>query len=190
MKPKTIGIIGTIAFIITSIACYQGAMRGVPWLGMAMFALELIVLLPLMLGKQQRVLIATAIAAIGLVLDTLLIAVGIYSVETSARWILPSPICPEWILALWLNFGLVMPNYLAMMKGRHIVSGLVGFVYAFMVYGGAARNNIIALPNYGMTGVAIIAITWAILVPLMYMYVAKLFQKWTTQAEEDHAQSE
>ena len=78
---------------------------------------------------------------------------------------------------------------MAMMKGRHIVSGLVGFVYAFMVYGGAARNNIIALSNYGMTGVAIIAIAWALLIPLMYMYLDKLYQKWTTQSEENDAQT-
>ena len=188
MGPKAIGIIGTIAFIITSMACYQGAMRGVPWLGLAVFGLELLILLPLMIGKRQRVLIALTIGAIGLVLDTVLIAAGIYSVESIARWILPSPICPEWILALWLNFGLVMPNYLAMMRGRHIISALVGFVYAFMVYGGAARNNIIALPSYGMTGVTIIAIAWAVLIPLMYMYLGRLYQKWTAQVGESRDQ--
>ena len=187
MRPKAVGIIGTIAFIVTSIACYQGAMRGMPWLGMAVFALELIILMPLMLGRRQRLFIALTVGAIGLVLDTVLLAAGIYSVEISARWILPAPVCPEWILSLWLNFGLVMPNYLKMMKGRHMVSGLVGFVYAFMVYGGASRNKIIVLPNYGMTGVAIIAIAWAVLIPLMYMYLDRLYQKWTAQAGEGHA---
>jgi hypothetical protein len=189
MGLKAVGIIGTIAFIITSMACYQGAMRGVPWLGMAVFGLELLILLPLMIGKKQRLLITLTIGAIGLVLDTVLIAAGIYSVESTARWILPLPICPEWILALWLNFGLVMPNYLAMMRGRHIISALVGFVYAFIIYGGAARNNIIALPSYGMTGVTIIAIAWAVLMPFMYIYVGRLYQKWTTQKGEGHAQT-
>lgn len=189
MGPKAVGIIGTIAFIITSIACSQGAMRGMPWLGMAMFGLELIILLPLMFAKRQRLLIALAIGAIGLTLDTVLLVAGIYSVEASARWIIPPPICPAWILALWLNFGLVMPNYLAMMRGRHIISGLVGFVYAFMVYGGAARNNIITLPNYGVAGVAIIAVAWAVLIPIMYYYVGRLYQKSMAKTEKNSAQT-
>lgn len=189
MGPKAVGIIGTAAFIITSIACYQGAMRGVPWLGMVFFTLELVILTPLMMGRQKRLLIALLVGAIGILLDTVLLLAGIYSVETSARWILPAPVCPEWVLALWLNFGLVMPNYLAMMRGRHILSALVGFVYAFMVYGGASRNEIITLPNYGMAGVAIIALAWAVLIPLMYLYVDRLYPESMGEVGETGVQA-
>ncbi len=190
MSQKKVWVISTVAFIITSIACYQGAMRGMPWLGMVMFAIELAILMPFIIGKQQRLLLALAIGAIGLVLDTILIVAGVYFVEDTARWILPAPICSEWVLALWLNFGLVMPNYLTIMKGRHILAAVLGFLYAFMVYGGAAKNGIIALPKYGMTGVIIIAITWAVLMPLMYIYVGKLYQKWMAQEGGDHVKSE
>jgi len=147
-------------------------------------------LLPLMLGARQRVVITLSVGAIGLLLDTILIVIGIYSVESGARWILPSPICPEWILALWLNFGLVMPNYLVLMQGKHIRAGLVGFLYAFMVYGGAARNDIIAMPNYGMAGVAIIAVAWAVLLPIMYTQVGKFYQKLSSKEVVEDAQGE
>lgn len=190
MGQKTVGIVSAIAFIITSIACYQGAMRGVPWLGLAFFTFEFLFLLPFMIGREQRALLTLAIGGIGLALDTALIVAGIYSVEPSARWVLPSPICSEWVLALWLNFGLVMPNYLGIMKGRHILAALVGFGYAFMVYGGASKNHIIALPKYGMAGVIIIAVIWAILMPVMYFYVGKLYQKWTTQGGAKNAENE
>ncbi len=190
MKPRTVGIISTAAFIITSIASYQGAMRGMPWLGAAFFALELLILLPLMTGKRQRLTLVLFVGAIGLVLDTVLIAAGIYALEGTARWIIPAPVSPEWVLALWLNFGLIMPNYMSMMRGRHIISAIVGFVYAFMVYGGAARNDIITLPNYGMTGIAIIAIAWAVLVPLLYVFVDRIYQKQMAVKGEEHEHNE
>ncbi len=93
-------IIGGIVFFIGVISCYQGTLRGIPWLG------PLVVLVIAMMhfaqGKDHwpEIQLVLAVGVIAFIMESVLIATNVYTVNPTTRWVIPAPFCPAWLLAL------------------------------------------------------------------------------------------
>ncbi|OGW36633.1 MAG: hypothetical protein A2Y97_13795 [Nitrospirae bacterium RBG_13_39_12] len=177
MQTATIFKLNTIGFIATSISCYQGALRGMPWLGLAVFTLLMVIFLPFTDMKKERILLTIIVGVIGFLLDSILILFDIYTVNIDTRWLLPASLCPEWILALWLNFGFMLYIYWLILRRSYVVSGVIGIIFAFIIYGNAHWNGLLKLHRPALVSILIIAVIWAVLIPVLTMFAIKFFSR-------------
>ncbi|MCE5205614.1 MAG: DUF2878 domain-containing protein [Porphyromonadaceae bacterium] len=168
-------IIGTLTFMIGVVACYFGALQQMPWLGMAV--VMLVVLIDLLQNKKlirnkiKLVVIVTLAAA---VVETLLIVTSVYFVNPSSRLFDFQFVLPIWILALWVNFSIRIVSYLVFTRGKHLVNALLGIVFAVLIFRSAERFGLVEL-TYGVYSLAIIAAAWGVFVPFIYIFANRLF---------------
>ena len=168
-------ITGTLTFMIGVVACYIGALLQMPWLGMAV--VMLIILIDLLQNNKllrNKIKLVVVVALAAAVMETLLIVNSVYSVNPSSRLLGLQFVLPIWILALWVNFSIRIISYLVFTRGRHFVNALLGIVFAVLIFRSADRFGLVVL-THGVYSLAIIAVAWGIFVPFIYMYANRLF---------------
>jgi len=176
MQQQTIQKLNIPFFLLTSFSCYQGALRGMPWLGLVAFAALVAFFLPHTQLKKERLLITLLVAVTGFTVDTALIILNVYTVKESARWLLPAPFCPEWILVLWLNFGFMLPIFRQFLSKSKITPVLVGIIFSFLIFGNASRMELVSIQQQPkLTGFLLIALCWAILIPFFTNCAVRYF---------------
>lgn len=160
--------LNVIAFMITSFSCYQGAQRGGIWLGLGpvTLAVHIGLFLPVTPRKLIRSGIALMVGVSGFLLETVLIAVNVYTVQATSRWVIPAPLCPEWILVLWMNFGFMLYVYRGFLTQKPWVAPLTGTVFSLIIMGNASRMGLIIFESPMVLKYLIIAVCWAVIVPL------------------------
>jgi len=179
LTPMRVYWLNVAGFVVGSVLCYQGALRGVPWLGLAAIPIQWAILLPLTRGRRQRLALAVGVGVGGFVLDTALVAGGVYAAAPTTRWVLPPPLCPEWILALWLNFGFMLFLSWQNLRGKAWLGAVSGLLYAFMIYGGARGQGLVFVGDPGWVRILAIGVVWAVVVPLLCQAAARL-SAWNT----------
>ncbi len=168
MMSKRAQKLNLIVFMMTSFACYQGARRGGVWLGLGPTALAVhwALFVPATPDKVRRIIVALMAGVSGFLCDTALIAANVYVVRESSRGFLPAPLCPEWILTLWLNFGFMLYLYRGVLTRRRWTASVTGAVFSFVIMGNASRMGLVFFDDPVVLKYMIIAVCWAILVPL------------------------
>lgn len=175
MKFWLFQILGTIVFIIGVFACYQGALKQLPWVGL--LVVGIIMVSDLIINRKQiasKLKLIVVVGVAGFLIETLMIALRVYSVSPTSKWLLSPPLVPVWILALWLNFGIRVPAYLPFFRGKHLINIFVGFAFAFLIFNSASSLQLVTL-NFSFWSIIICGIAWAILIPIIYMVANKLF---------------
>jgi hypothetical protein len=166
MNPATLQKLNLPCFFLTAFATYQGALRGAPWLGLVVFALLVALFLPATPQKKERLLVALLVAVVGFCVDSALVFFRVYQAREASRWLLPSPLCPEWVLTLWLNFGFMLYIFWRLLSRSVTTAVTVGVVFSFLIYGNAARMGLLVLHQPVLVSLGIIALLWAVLIPL------------------------
>lgn len=168
-------ITGTLTFMIGVAACYFGALQQMPWLGMAVVLLIILIDLfqnkKLVRNKIKLVVVVTLAAA---VIETLLIVTSVYSVNPSSRLLGLQFVLPIWILALWVNFSIRIISYLVFTRGKHLVNALLGIVFAVLIFRSAERFGLVVF-THGIYSLAMIAAAWGVFVPFIYIFANRLF---------------
>jgi len=167
-------ITGTLTFMIGVVACYFGALQQMPWLGMAVVLL--IILIDLLQDKKlirKKIKLVVLVTLAAAVMETLLIVASVYSVNPSSRLLDFQFLLPIWILALWVNFSVRIISYLVFTRGKHFVNALLGIVFAVLIFRSAERFGLVEL-TYGIYSLAIIAVAWGHFCTL-HLYVCEQF---------------
>ncbi|HAE41232.1 MAG TPA: hypothetical protein DCG57_21760 [Candidatus Riflebacteria bacterium] len=175
MKPDLVLKLNTLVFILTSMTCYQGTTHGYPWLGLVALAIHYSLFLPATTTKAKRVLVAILTGLIGFIADSTLIWLGVYSVSSGSRWLLPDPLCPEWILVLWLNFGFMLYIFWQILAKSRWTPPIIGIIFSFIIMGNASHMGLIAFRAPSWHGYLIIAACWSVLVPIFALYSNRCF---------------
>jgi hypothetical protein len=175
MNPNIIQKLNLPLFFLTSFSCYQGALHGMPWLGLVVFAFLVALFLPYTLLKKERLLVTLLVAGIGFAIDSALIMSNVYMVKESARWLLPAPLCPEWILVLWLNFGFMLYIFWGFLAKSRMTPIIVGIIFSFLIFGNASRMGLVVLRPPQLAGFLIIAACWAVLIPFFTKCAVRYF---------------
>lgn len=175
MKPDLLLKLNSLVFILTSMTCYQGATYGYPWLGLVALAVHYTLFLPATVTKAKRLLAALLTGLIGFIADSTMIWLGVYSVSSSSRWLLPDPLCPDWILLLWLNFGFMLYIFWRILAKSRWTPPLTGMLFSFIIMGNASRMALIEFRQPALHGYLIIAACWAVIVPVCTFYSIRLF---------------
>lgn len=176
MNQATVQKLNLPLFFLTALSCYQGALRGIPWLGPACFALLVAILLPFTPQKKERLLVALLVAVVGFAADSALVFFRVYQVREGSRWLLPAPLCPEWILVLWLNFGFMLYVFWRLLGKSVLTAVIVGIVFSFLIYGNASRMGLLTLHRPVLASLAAIALLWAVLIPFFTRCAVNCFK--------------
>ncbi len=153
---------------------YGGARHGVPWRGLVVMLIVHALYISLIPEKGRRLLLMLSAGVIGFLLDSMMGVAGVYVVAEPGRWLVPAPLCPEWILVLWLNFGFFLYGYVMQMYGRLKYTTLLGLVFALLIYSNATRMGTIVLRSPALLSIAIGAVAWALIVPCLYWIGQKI----------------
>ena len=114
----------------------------------------------------------------GLVVDGLAGASGqvVYAAAWPNAWL-----APVWILALWAAFAMTLTVSLKVLQRRLWLAGLLGLI-APLAYLSAARGwSAVAFPSPSWQGVTVLALGWAIALPLLAL-CARHWQRGTAPA--------
>jgi hypothetical protein len=152
-----------LAYQAAWFACVQWAGQGL--LSWGLLAVAALMALNLALAADRRSVIALALIAgiIGLVVDSGLGLLGVFSFS----------IAPAWIVALWMAFGSILPAFLSWLAGRYVWAAVLGAVAAPVSYYGGARLGAVELPNPLFSLIAI-AVAWAAIMPLLLRLTERL----------------
>src|SRR5258706_12694582 len=152
-----------IAYQAAWVACGQWAGEGRLTLGL--LAVAALMCLNLVWAADRRAVIALAVIAgiIGLVVDSSLGLMGVFSFSFA----------PPWIVALWMAFGSILPAFLSWLAGRYVWAAVLGAVAAPISYYGGVRLGAVAMPN-PLFSLAIIALAWAAIMPLLLRITERL----------------
>jgi hypothetical protein len=153
-----------VAFQAGWFACVLGAANGRYLLGPAVVAAGVALHLALSEDRRGQALLLAAAAVLGLLVETVLSAIG---ATAPARDAIPSPLPPLWLIALWPNFAAALPVSLRFLRGKTALSAVLGAVAGPGAYYGGARLGALSFPGGDGFGLALLAVVWAVSVPLL-----------------------
>jgi hypothetical protein len=153
-----------IAFQAGWFACVLGAASGHAWLGSAAVGAVLLLHLALTHDPRGELYLALICAALGTLLELLLVNAGI------AHYASPAPVAwlpPGWIVAMWVLFATALNVSLSWLHGRQILAAALGAVAAPMSYYAGARMGgmVLAMPLW--ISFLVIAALWAVAMPVL-----------------------
>ncbi len=155
-------VVNLVAFQIGWFAAVLGAGHGMPWLGVVVVPLVLIVNLVFSADRRQEMVVALVAAVMGFMVDTGLVAAGVFA---PVPFLVPPPFSPPWMVLLWVNQATTLNGCLAWLRGRYLAGSLFGAVGGPLAYLSGAKLGAASLPS--TNGLVILGITWACAFPAL-----------------------
>ena len=146
-----------------------GAAQGMIWPGIASLGFFLFVHSFLSESARTDYLVCVVAIAVGLVIESINARTGLI-VHPAGDSLLP----PLWLLVLWCNLGLIFNNSVAWLLDKPWLAALLGAAGGTASYiGGVA----LGAASFGVplkTAAPALAITWAIVTPLLFYATRRL----------------
>ncbi len=163
-------LINFVAFQLGWFACVLGAANGLPWLGPVVVAAAWPCTWPRRAAPLPELYLVLAAMVLGLVADSVLLATGWLSYSVGL-W-LPG-LAPYWIVAMWALFATTLNVSMGWMRGRPVLTVLMGAVGGPLSYLAGEKLGAIELTQ-PVQALAALALAWAIAMPLL-MWLAVRF---------------
>ena len=147
-------------------ACVWGAGQGMVWLG-PLFVMSVMGFQAWMLARMSRrewyfILLG---CLIGLLADTCMISAGVYE---PVRKLMPWPLAPVWIIALWVIFTGSFQLSFQWLHGRPVYACLLGAVAAPLSYAAGERLGAASMnPSFPKSYLAF-GVVWGVTVPALF----------------------
>jgi len=155
-------IVNVLAFQAGWFACVLGAARGMEWLG-PLAVVTVVTWHVIRASSRERELGLLAVAGLtGLAFETALAAAGAVVHQPSTFTIGGVPL---WMIALWPLFATTLNVSLRWLRDRPVLAAACGLIGGALSYWGGARLGAIDIPN--LSGLAAIAIGWAVAMPVL-----------------------
>lgn len=151
--------------------CVLGAAWGRPWLGPAIIAVLVIIHLALTDARQRELITLLGAAVLGYTLDSALVLAGAFDFPPAAAVGVPTTV---WMIALWVNFAIVINGALYWLAGRPVLAAALGFAGGPMAYYGGVRLGALTLPNGSGYMLALVALEWLVATPLVIAAAARI----------------
>lgn len=165
--------INFVLFQAAWFGCVLGAANNYQWLGPVL----VFVLVPLQIyfltehpGIESLFVLMCGL--LGFSLETILIMAGVYIPAGSGN----VPICPPWMAALWINFGLLVSISLSWLKGKYLLAAILGGVAGPLAWWGGEKLDALTVADDFVLGYLPLAIIWAVVVPVLLHVHAKIRQ--------------
>ncbi len=155
-------LINFAAFQLGWFAAVLGPGHGMPWLGLVVVPLVLLLNLCLSADWRGELRSATGGALLGFVFDTAMAWVGVFR---PVPFLWPAPFSPPWMVMLWVNQMTTMNSCLAWLRGRYALGAAFGAIGGPLAYLGGAKLGAAAIPS--PAGMIILAMGWALAFPAL-----------------------
>ena len=139
-------------------------------LGVGLLALHLL----LVNDKRRELLQFACVGGLGMSVDASLSFIGVYQFADGV-------LLPLWLGCLWLGFAAALGRSLAYFSSRPLLSAVAGGVVFPLNYWAGQRLGAVEFGYSLPLTLLLIALTWALLFPLLYRLSAKLT---SSEAEE------
>ena len=159
---KMRALVNFIAFQLGWFAAVLGAGRGVPWLGVVVISMVLLLNMILSEDWRQELVVALAAAVMGFAFDTAMISTGVFA---PVPFLLPRPFSPLWMIMLWVNQATTLNSCMAWLRGRYLLGAIFGAIGGPLAYLGGAKLGAATLPS--TNGLVILGIAWACAFPAL-----------------------
>ena len=176
-------LINFAAFQLGWFACVLGAANGRPWMGPVTVAAVVAMHLVRARRPLPEFVLVLAAMALGLVVDSLLMAMGWLRYPVGL-W-LPG-LAPYWIVAMWALFATTLNVSMGWMRGRPVVTVLMGAIGGPLSYLAGEKLGGVELTAPAQA-LAALGLAWAVAMPLL-MHLAKRFDGMRETAVPDFVQ--
>lgn len=168
--PVPAWLLNLLGFQLAWLAVVLTAARGQPWIGtLVVLAFATWHLTRVRPYRSEALLLALAALA-GLVFDSLLLGAGWVDFSVGMP---VAGLAPYWMVALWINFAMVLNVSLRWLQGRTLWAALLGAVGGPLAYWGGAGLGAMVLLQAGPALLAL-ALGWAVLTPLLLALAGRL----------------
>lgn len=162
--------INFVAFQVGWLSCVLGAAKGLPWLGLAVTSVVVALHLHWAERPAAEARLVSYALLMGVVLDGSLVASELLRYQAG---LLPWPLPPYWILALWALFATTPNVSMRWLHGRYLLAVLFGALGGPLSYWAGARLGAVELVSPAFAFVAL-AMAWAIAMPVLMAIAARL----------------
>ncbi len=164
-------IINVVLYQLGWFSCVLGAALGFPFSG-AVGALSLLAV-HLLLADQRKADIQLMLSAclLGIVLDSLQQATGLFTFKIDPRWPLWLPL---WVFVIWAQFATLFRFALFWLSGRYLLGALFGAVGGPLAYWGGIRLGAASFGDRPQLTLLILAAVWALVMPLLLWFSRRL----------------
>ncbi|WP_136797900.1 MULTISPECIES: DUF2878 domain-containing protein [Desulfosediminicola] len=160
--------------IVTNFAVYQlnwliciFGQNSFLWLALLLIACHMLV----SPSPGKDMVLMAIITICGITLDGLLKAIGFFSFS-SDFW----PI-PLWLITVWMTLGLLPNHSLNWLKGRWLLSALLGAIGGPVAYWAGVRLGVASFNWSTPSSLLLLALLWALFWPLMMFCASKVSPK-------------
>ena len=162
--------INIIAFYAVWFGCIVGAARGGAELGLAAAAIGVVIHLTVIRRGAREAGLLVACGGLGTVFDSAMMRMGAISFPGAAAeaWL-----CPAWMTALWVAFATLLNVSLTWLRGRPLVAAVLGAIGGQASYYAGQRLGAIQLGQPWMRGIGLVALEWAVAMPLLVWLAAR-----------------
>lgn len=151
-------------------AAVLGAGYGMPWLGVIVVPIVVLIHVIISSDKQAELILILAAGAIGFCVDSLIISAGVF---TPLPYLFPRPLSPPWMILLWMNFAITLNVSLKKLHGRYVLSAVLGSVAGpAAYYSGAKLGATSTLPD--VSDLLALSVVWAAAVPGLFRIAASI----------------
>jgi hypothetical protein len=158
-------IANIVAFEVGWSACILGLAHGRPWLGPVVVAcIAAMTLVTDRIPARETVAVLT-VAALGLLLDSILLAAGVLDVAHGPRIAGAPALFFPVFFAMWVNFALLLNVSLKWLHGRWALAAVLGGASAAPTYYFAQRLGAVELAEPRWLALTVVAIGYAFAVP-------------------------
>ena len=165
IKEKSRSLITLALFKLCWLAIVFGAVWSQQWLGL----LAITAFLAYEAGARRRagVLVpAVVVGVLGFAVDNAYVASGLLEFRDPAF-----ALAPYWMALLWVNFALIVEHGLVFLQGRPVVAAVLGAFGGPSAYYAGVKLGLIQLTSPPVVALGIIALTWALAMPLLMHYL-------------------
>jgi len=154
-----------VAFKLSWLCVVFGAVWSMEWLGLlavsAFTAYEVLV-------RERRALALPAIVVglLGYAVDNVYVLTGLMQFSDPGV-----AYAPYWMALLWVNFALIVEHGLSWLNERRLLAAGLGAVGGPMAYLAGVKLGLIVLVAPFALVIAVIALTWAIAMPLLLYFL-------------------
>lgn len=117
---------------------------------------------------RQELPLVAAVALLGAALDSLLLNLGLFDFAGESRW------APAWLILLWALLATTLRHCLAWSARPLWLSAMLGALGGPLSYYAGARLADVGLPLGQVTSLALLAVIWALVFPLLHVLAARL----------------
>lgn len=156
--------INFLAFLAGWFGSVLGAGAGLPWVGPVIVAMVAALHLSIVPQPRKELLLLLSAAGLGLVLDSLMAALGWVRFETG---VVIEGLAPYWIVVMWIGFATTLNTCMRWLRAYPLLAVAFGLVGGPLVYSFGAALGALELSDNPLALVGI-GICWGIVMPVLY----------------------